>query len=84
MPDLRFDKPWGRLMNKVLGNWNTFNHLFGLKLIDTIKHLSASWVDQRTAKEMVERLQQKVELDVALACEEWLDAVVQGLGTKNK
>ena len=71
-------------MNKVLGNWNTFNHLYGLKLIDAIKHLPASWVDQRTAKEMVERLQQKVELDVAFACEEWLDAVVQGLGTKNK
>jgi len=83
LPDLRFDKPWGRLMNKILGNWNTFNHLYGL-MIDAIKHLSASRVDQGTAKEMVERLQRKVELDAARAREEWLDAVVQGLGAETE
>ena len=56
----------------------------GQKMIDAIKHLSASRVDQQTAKEMVERLQRKVELDAALAREEWLDAVVQRLGAETE
>ena len=53
-------------------------------MIDAIKHLSASRVDQRTAKEMVERLQRKVGLDAARAREEWLDAVVQRLGAETE